>query len=157
MAQQEQTLVLIKPDGINRGIIGEIIHRFERKGLKIAALKMVKLNDKILEEHYFHHKNKPFFKDLKDFMQLSPTVIMILEGNHAVSIVRTMAGPTSGFSAPPGTIRGDYSSSISHNVVHASEDAKQAKIEIKRFFKSAEIFSYKKIDWEAIYAVDERL
>lgn len=157
MKNQEQTLVIIKPDGINRGIMGEIIHRFERKGLKIAGIKMIKLDDRVLEEHYSHHKDKPFFKNLKEFMKLSPTIVMILEGNHAVSSVRAMTGTTSGIEAQPGTIRGDYSSSLSHNVVHASENEEIAKIEIKRFFKTSEIFSYSRIDWEIIYSADERL
>ena len=157
MAQQEKSLVLIKPDGVNRGIIGEILQRFERKGLKIVGLKMIKLSDEVLDKHYSHHKDKPFFKALKDFMKLSPNIALVLEGNHAVRTVRKMAGPTRGFEASPGTIRGDYSSSISHNIIHASEDEEQAKKEIKRFFSKEEIFSYNRIDWEVIYAVDERL
>ena len=157
MSQQEQTLVLIKPDGVNRGIVGEILQRFERKGLKIVAIKMVKLSDEILDDHYSHHKEKPFFKDLKKFMQLSPNIAIVLEGNHAIKTVREMAGTTYGFEASPGTIRGDYSSSVSHNVVHASEDKESAKKEIARFFKKEEIFSYNRIDWDAIYAVDEQL
>ncbi len=151
----ERTLVIIKPDAVNRGLIGEIIHRFERKGLKIIGLKMVHLKDKELEEHYAHHRGKPFFKHLVEFMKLSPTVLMVLEGNEAISVVRKMAGPTFGVEAPPGTIRGDFSMSISHNIVHASDSPQTAKEEIKRFFKKSELFPYERIDWSILYSEED--
>lgn len=152
----EQTLVIIKPDGVNRGIIGEIIHRFERKGLKIAGIKMEHLSDTKLDVHYEHHKGKPFFERLKKFMKSAPTVLIVLEGNNAIEIVRGMAGPLRGYEALPGTIRGDYSMSVCNNIIHASDSAESAQVEIKRFFKPDEIFSYKKIDWEMIYTEEER-
>ncbi len=152
----QQTLVIIKPDGVNRGIIGEIIHRFERKGLKIVGIKMEHLSDTKLDIHYEHHKGKPFFERLKKYMKSAPTILMILEGNNVVEVVRHMAGPTRGYEALPGTIRGDYSLSQSNNIVHASDSVESAEAEIKRFFKPDEIFSYKKIDWEMIYAEEER-
>lgn len=152
----EQSLIIIKPDAVNRGIVGEILHRFERKGLEIAAIKMVSLKDEVLNEHYAHHRDKPFFQDLKKFMMESPTIVIVLEGNNVIEIVRKMAGPTQGKEAPPGTIRGDYSMSHSHNIIHASDSSESAKKEIKRFFKPEEIFSYQKIDWEMVYAEDER-
>jgi len=152
----ERTLVIIKPDGINRSIAGEIIHRFERKGLKIVGLKMMHLSDELLDEHYEHHKGKPFFQKLKDFMKSAPALLVVLEGNNAVEVVRIMAGPTRGYEALPGTIRGDYSISQQHNIVHASDAPETAEKEIKRFFADEEIFPYKRIDWEMVYAVDER-
>ncbi|MCL5795267.1 MAG: nucleoside-diphosphate kinase [Patescibacteria group bacterium] len=152
----QQTLVIIKPDGVNRGIIGEIIHRFERKGLKIVGMKMEHLSDTKLDIHYEHHKGKPFFERLKKYMKSAPTILLVLEGNNVVEVVRHMAGPTRGYEALPGTIRGDYSLSQSNNIVHASDSVESAEKEIKRFFKSDELFSYKKIDWEMIYAEEER-
>jgi len=151
----ERTLVIVKPDAVNRGLIGEIIHRFERKGLKIIGLKMVHLKDEVLHEHYAHHRGKPFFKDLVDFMKLSPTILIVLEGNEAVSVVRKITGPTFGVEAPPGTIRGDFAISISHNVVHASDSPETAKKEIKRFFKKRELFPYERIDWNILYSKED--
>ncbi len=156
MSKQEQTLVIVKPDGVNRGIVGDIINRLERKGLKIVGIKMVQLTDEVLDIHYSHHKDKPFFAKLKAFMKYAPTIAMVVEGNYAISSVRSIAGPTRGYEAMPGTIRGDFSSSASHNVVHASEHEEAAKEEIKRFFKEDEIFSYNRIDWTALYEEDER-
>jgi len=153
----EQTLVIIKPDGIHRGIIGEVIHRFERKGLKIIGLKMMHLDDSILEDHYEHLKDKPFFKNIKEYMKSAPSLLMLLEGNNVVEIVRKMAGPTKGYDAMPGTIRGDYSLSQQNNIIHASDSITSALNEIKRFFNETEIFSYKKIDWEVLYSIEERL
>lgn len=152
----EKTLVIIKPDAIHRSLIGEIMHRFENKGLKIAAMKMTILKDKQLEEHYSHLKARPFFKKLVAYMKSIPTLLIILEGNDAVEVVRKMAGPTYGVEALPGTIRGDYSLSRQNTIIHASDSKKTAEKEIKRFFKASEIFSYNKIDYEMIYAEDER-
>ena len=103
----ERTVVLIKPDGVQRGFIGEIIHRFERKGLQLVGLKMMTLTDEILHEHYAHHTDKPFFPGLKDFMKSTPVIAMVWEGTQAVAVVRALVGPTKGFEAAPGTIRGD--------------------------------------------------
>lgn len=152
----EQTLVIIKPDGINRSIAGEIIHRFERKGLKIVGIKMLHLNDKLLDLHYEQHKGKPFFERLKNFMKKTPTILIVLEGRGIVDIVRMIAGPTKGYDAPSGTIRGDYSVSTGNTIIHASDSLESAKREIKIFFKPEEIFSYDRIDFEMVYAEDER-
>jgi len=102
----QRTVVLLKPDSIQRGLIGEIIHRFERKGLKLVGLKMMAVSDALLEEHYAHHKDKPFFAGLKKFMSSAPIVCVLLEGKDAVSVVRKMAGLTSGREAELGSIRG---------------------------------------------------
>lgn len=152
----ERTLVIIKPDAVNRGLTGKIISRFEKKGLEIIAMKMKRLVDEELEEHYAHHKNKPFFKDLVAFMKHSPSILMVLEGTRAVDAVRFLVGSTYGIEASPGTIRGDYSMSRSNTIVHASDSVENAEIEIKRFFAEGEITDYKRIDWAEVYAVDER-
>lgn len=152
----ERTLVIIKPDAVNRYLIGEIISRFERKGLKIVAIKMSHLKDDILKEHYSHLKDKPFFEGIKKFMSHSPSVLLVLEGLDAVNVVRKLAGETHGAKAMPGTIRGDLSISTQSNVIHASDSYETAKIEIKRFFNDNEIYDYEKIDSEILYAEDER-
>lgn len=156
MANMERTLVIIKPDAVTRGIIGEIISRFERKGLEVVGVKMVHLKDKELEEHYAHHKDKPFFKSLVDFMKHSPSIVMVIEGVRALEAVRFLAGSTYGLEAAPGTIRGDFSMSRSNNIVHASDTPENAKIEIDRFFKAEEIFSYKRVDWQEVYNQEEQ-
>lgn len=152
----QRTLVIIKPDAINRGLAGEILARFEDKGLKIVGMKMKHLEDAELEEHYSHLKDKPFFPALRDFMKHSPSLVLCLEGNGVVDAVRLMCGPTHGLQAAPGTIRGDYSMSIQQNVVHASEDEAAAETEVKRFFTASELFDYPRIDMEMVYSVEER-
>jgi nucleoside-diphosphate kinase len=151
----EQTLIIIKPDAVNRSIIGEILHRFERKGLKLIGMKMEHLKEKVLDEHYSHLCDKPFFPRIRDFMRCAPAVLLVIEGNNAVDVIRKMAGVTHGGEADPGTIRGDYSLSIQNNVIHASDSVESAKEEVKRFFKEEEIFSYEKIDSSMIYSDDE--
>ena len=128
----------------------------QRKGLKIIALKMTHLSDKILDMHYEHLKDKLFFSKIKNYMKSAPSLLLVLEGNNVIEIVRRMAGPTKGYEAVPGTIRGDYSMSQQNNIVHASDSSESAQKEIKRFFTKNEIFPYKRMDWEVIYAEDER-
>lgn len=154
--EHERTLIIIKPDALQRNLLGEIVHRFERKGLKIIGLKMIQLDDVLLEEHYFHHKDKPFFDGLKNYMKLSPVVVMALTGLNAVNAVRLIVGPTKGYEADAGSIRGDFSISSQSNIVHASDSKENAETEIGRFFKPNEIFEYKKLDFGVIYAEDER-
>lgn len=144
MATLERTVVLVKPDGVQRGMIGEVIHRFERKGLQLVAMKMTRLNDAVLDSHYAHHADKPFFSGLKEFMMSSPVIAMIWQGPQAVAVVRTMLGPTKGYEAAPGTIRGDFSIEPTYNMVHASDAVETAKAEIERFFKPEELFDYSK-------------
>jgi nucleoside-diphosphate kinase len=152
----ERTLVLIKPDAFQRGLAGEILHRFERKGLKFVGLKMMKFSDALVEDHYAHHKDKLFFPRLKRAMQESPVVAMVLEGKEAVSMVRMMCGETAGAKAAPGTIRGDFSIVKGANIVHASDSVENAKIEIKRFFTPEELFDYEHGQFKHIYSEDER-
>ncbi len=150
----EKTLVIIKPGAVVRGFIGDVIRRFENKGLKIVAMKMKQLDDKILEEHYAHHKDKPFFPRLMRYMKSSPVVLMVIEGKDAVEVVRRMAGSTNGREAPSGTIRGDFSMSIQNNIIHASDSKENAEIEVKRFFSDDEIYSYKRLE-NFVYSEDE--
>jgi len=151
----ERTLVLLKPDSLQRNLLGEIISRFERKGLKIVGLKMMKLRDEVLNEHYSHHKDKPFFQCLVKFMESSPVVAMVLEGVEAIEAVRLLCGPTLGRKADAGSIRGDYCMSQQKNIIHASDSSENAEKEIWRFFNTDEIFDYKKIDFSAIYSNED--
>ncbi len=150
--KEEQTLILIKPDAIHRALVGEIIKRFEMKGLKIIGMKMIQLEDVLLESHYAHIKDKPFFVGIKKFMKSSPVVGLVLSGINAISATRIIVGPTKGYEADAGSIRGDLSLSIQSNVVHASDSAEAAKEEIKRFFKDEELFEYDRSDFNYIYA-----
>lgn len=151
MPALERTVVLIKPDAVQRGYIGEIIHRFERKGLQMVAMKMTQLSDQTVNSHYSHHTDKPFFPSLKDFMQSTPVIAMIWEGPQAINVVRTLVGPTKGHEAAPGTIRGDFTIEPSHNAVHASDSAETAAAEIDRFFDPKEIFAYEKTAMRHVY------
>ena len=130
----ERTLVLLKPDAVQRGLIGRILARFEAKGLKIVALKMSKFSKPLLRQHYAEHKGKPFFNDLVAFMSSSPACALVLEGHDAVAITRRLMGATSAAKADPGTIRGDFGMSFSNNLVHGSDSTKSAKREIALFF-----------------------
>jgi nucleoside-diphosphate kinase len=152
----EQTVVLVKPDGVQRGLIGEIINRFERKGLKMAAIKMVALDDPILDAWYEHHKEKPFFPALKSYMKSYPIIAMLWEGIDVALTVRKMVGITKAREAEPGTIRGDFAMSQQYNLIHASEDKAAAEREIKIIFAESEIFTWDKLDDPQIYLEDER-
>lgn len=150
--KEERTLILLKPDALQRSLLGEVIHRFERKGLRIVGLKMIQLNDALVEEHYGHLKDKPFFAGIKTYIKSSPIVAMVLPGIGAVNAVRIIVGPTKGYEALAGTIRGDFSMSTQSNLVHASDSLETAGKEIKRFFKEEELFDYKKIDFDTVYS-----
>lgn len=154
--KEEKILIILKPDALQRNLLGKIIHRFERKGLKIVGMKMVRLDDKILEEHYSHHKDKPFFRALANFMESAPVILIALSGMNAINATRIIVGPTKGYEADAGSIRGDLSISGQANIVHASDSAESAEIEIKRFFKPEELFEYKKVDFEFVYGEEER-
>ncbi|MCE4624748.1 MAG: nucleoside-diphosphate kinase [Desulfurococcales archaeon] len=135
----QRTLVLVKPDGVRRGLIGEVIRRFERKGLKIRALKMVWLSREKAEEFYSVHRGKHFFNDLIEFITSGPIVAMVLEGDEAINVVRLMIGATDGRKAQPGTIRGDFALSIQDNVVHASDSEESFEREFKVLFTEDEV------------------
>jgi nucleoside-diphosphate kinase len=151
-----RSVVLVKPDGVQRGLIGEIISRFERKGMHLVGLKMISLSDATLNEWYAHHADKPFFGDLKSFMMSIPVVAMLWEGIDAAETIRLMIGTTKGRTAAPGTIRGDLSMSMQYNLIHASESTEAAEKEAKLMFHDDEIFPWKKLDLEAIYTQEER-
>lgn len=151
MAQIQRTLILVKPDALQRDLVGEIIHRFELKGLKIVGMKMIQLRDAVLDVHYAHLTDKPFFAGLKEFMMSSPVIAIVLEGMEAVNGVRLILGPTKGFEADAGSIRGDLSSTVASNLVHASDSAANAEAEIDRFFVPDELFAYEKITDKLFY------
>lgn len=151
----EKTLVLLKPCIIQRGLAGEIISIFEKKGLQICGMKMMQLDDEILDEHYAHLSGKGFFRQLKDSMMAAPVVALCLNGVDAIATVHAMAGSTNGRKAAPGTIRGNYSMSFQENVVHTSDSPETAAVELKRFFRDEEIFDWKRSCLSSIYAADE--
>ena len=152
----QRTVVLLKPDSLQRGLVGEIIHRFERKGLKLVSLKMMAASDALLEEHYAHHKDKPFFAGLKKFMSSSPIVCMLWEGIDAVAVARKMAGATNSREAELGSVRGYFSMSTSANIIHVSDSVASAKEEEARFFEKDEIFDWKLQIDSFLYAEDEK-
>ena len=151
----EKTLVLLKPCKMQRALAGEIIRIFEKKGFRICCMKMMQLTDALLSEHYAHLAEKPFFQRVKDSMMTAPVVALCLEGVYAIAAVRTLAGPTNGRNAAPGTIRGSYCVSFQENIVHASDSSETAKVELARFFKPEEIFEWKQCTFDYLYANDE--
>ena len=144
MTQKEKTLLFVKPDGVMRGLTGEIIRRIERKGLLITAIKLLKLNRERAEEFYNVHRGKPFFEALVKHVTSGPILAMVIEGPNAVSVVRKLIGKTSPFEAEPGTIRGDFGINLTKNVVHASDNVENAEKEVAFFFKKREILRYEK-------------
>lgn len=153
---REKTLVLIKPDGVQRGLIGEVMKRFERKGLKLLGLKMMSLDEALLREHYAHIADKPFFPGVSDFMRSSPVIAMCWEGLEVVQAVRLLCGITKSRAAEAGSIRGDFAMSVACNVIHASDSVETAMKEVPRFFKPDEIFDYAKSEYENVYMEDEK-
>lgn len=151
----ERSVILIKPDGLNRGLVGQIIHRFERKGLKLIGIKMLRLDDPILDEWYNHHQDKPFFGNLKEYMKSSPVVAMLWEGVECVAAVRKLTGSTKAREAEAGSIRGDFAMSQQYNLIHASETSEIAKKEEKLIFLPEEIFDYSRTVEPHIYTEEE--
>ncbi|MBU0578317.1 nucleoside-diphosphate kinase [Patescibacteria group bacterium] len=152
----ERTLVLIKPDGIQRGLVGEVTKRLERKGLKLVGMKMMHLEDAIILEHYAHLVDKPFFEGMKQFMQSTPVIAQCWEGVEAVDAVRIIVGITKAREADAGSIRGDLSMGFQCNVVHASDNTDNAKREVERFFKEGELYDYDKTEYMHVYSDDEK-
>ena len=149
---EEKVLIIIKPDAIVRGLIGEVVSRFERKGLKIIGTKMVKLEEALLEEHYSHIADKPFFQGIKNYMMSAPVMLMVLAGENAVEATRLIVGATDAVKADAGTIRGDLALSIQSNIVHASDSVEAGKEEVKRFFKDEELFDYERPDAKFVFS-----
>lgn len=138
----ERTLVIIKPDGVQRGLIGEIITRLERRGLKIVAMKMIQMSKELAAKHYAIHKGKPFYEGLIEYITSSPVVVMAVEGNRAIELVRNTMGATNPANATPGTIRADFAVEIGRNLVHGSDGPETAAFELGLFFRDDEILSW---------------
>lgn len=151
----EQTFVILKPSAIQRFLVGDIMCRYQRKGLIIKGIKMMQLDEKILREHYAHLADKPFFPSIVRSMTATPVIVMVLEGKDAVSVVRAMTGVTNSRNAVPGTIRGDFGMSGQENLVHASDSPENAIIEVNRFFKPEELFDYKPMLLTTLYGEGE--
>jgi len=145
---KERTFVMIKPDAVQRGLVGKIIQRFENKGVKIVAMKMVSVKRELAEQHYGIHKGKPFFEPTVNYITSSPVVAMVLEGINAIEMVRNMMGKTDPQKADMGTIRGDFGQFIGRNIVHGSDGPDTAKFEINLWFKPEEISDFTRIDEE---------
>ena len=138
----ERSLILLKPDCVAKGLNGEVLKRFEAEGFRVRGCKMMQLTDELLKEHYSHIADKPFFPDVADFMKSAPVIAVALSGENIISHVRDLLGPTDSKAAPKGTIRGDFGDDKMTNVVHASDSPEAAAVELKRFFKDGEIFTY---------------
>jgi len=156
MSKLQRSVVLVKPDALQRGLVGEIISRFERKGLKLIGIKMLVLTDEVLDKWYVHHKDKPFFSGLKKFMVSAPVVAMLWEGMECINSVRKLCGVTNGYEAEGGSIRGDFSISGQHNIIHASDSVEAGKKEEDLLFDKDEVFDYDKGDYLWVYSLEER-
>lgn len=151
----EKTFVIIKPCSLQRGLVGDIISRFEKKGLRIVALKMYRFTKEKCAEHYAHLVSKPFYPIIEQSMMAAPVILCCLEGIDAVEVVRTMTGSTNGRKALPGTLRGDFCMSHQENVVHASDSLESAEAELRRFFTDEDYFDYDTPLMPFLYAADE--
>ncbi|PSP41607.1 nucleoside-diphosphate kinase [Halobacteriales archaeon QH_10_70_21] len=152
MSDVERTFVMVKPDGVQRGLIGEIISRFEDRGLKLVGGKFMQIDDELAREHYAEHVDRPFFEDLKSFITADPVFAMVWEGQDAVAQVRTMMGETDPADSAPGTIRGDFGLDLGRNVVHGSDtEPGSAEREIELFFDDDELLDYERIDETWLY------
>jgi nucleoside-diphosphate kinase len=153
----ERTLILLKPDALQRRLSGRILTRFEEKGLRIVGLKMMRIPQALAERHYEPHKSKPFYPGLVRFMTSSPILALVLEGKDVINIVRKMVGKTFGPEAEPGTVRGDFGASRSFNLIHASDAPETAKREVELFFKADELHEWTPTDFEWVYDVKDEL
>lgn len=152
----ERTLIIAKPDAVQRGLIGEIISRLERKGLKLIGIKMASLDEAILRNHYAEHLEKPFYEGLENFMKSSPVVLMVWEGFECVDAVRTLVGATNPREAAPGSIRGDLAIGVGRNLIHASDSKASGEREVSNFFKPDELLDYDKSEYLHLYEAFER-
>ena len=147
----ERTFVMVKPDGVQRGLVGEIISRFESRGLRVSAMKMMRIPRELAERHYEEHSEKPFYEPLISYITSGPVICMVLEGENVVSVVRTMMGKTNPQDAAPGTIRADLAQVTGRNVVHGSDSSESARREIALFFNDYELQEYRKPDEEWLF------
>lgn len=138
----ERTFLMVKPDGVQRGLIGEIITRFEKKGFQLVAAKFINVSKELAEQHYGEHKGKPFYEELVDFITSGPVFAMVWEGENIIQVARAMMGKTNPQEALPGTIRGDYGMSVGKNIIHGSDSLESAEREIQLFFTSEELIEY---------------
>jgi len=152
----EKTLIIAKPDAVQRGLVGEMIRRFENKGLKLIGIKMLALSSELLQEHYSEHLEKPFYEGLEKFMKSSPVVLMAWEGYECVNSVRILVGATNPREADAGTIRGDFSIGTGRNLIHASDSKESGVAEVGLFFTTDELFSYDKSEYSHLYEPHER-
>lgn len=152
----EKTLVLIKPDAFQRGLVGKIVSRLENKGLQLVAAKMVKMSDDMINQHYAHIREVPTFPDIKKFMSSGPILAMCWQGLDVINTVRELCGQTKSREAAPGTIRGDFGMSIQRNLIHASDSLETARNEIDHFFNSCELFEYNQNCLSVIYSTSEQ-
>lgn len=141
----ERTLILVKPDGVQRGLMGEIIGRFERRGLKLVAMKFLQMSEELAKTHYAVHAERPFFNDLVSYITSGPVVAMVWEGNNAVAAARATIGATKPVEASPGTIRGDFGMEIGRNLVHGSDSPENGDLEASNFFSDAEMVSWNRV------------
>ena len=142
----EKTLILLKPDCLQRRLAGAVLQRFEQKGLRLAALKLVQPSRSLAEQHYAVHKGKPFYDSLLQFLTSGPTLALVLEGREAVTVARNLIGATDGVKAPPGTIRGDFALSVQNNLIHGSDSPDNARAEIALWFKPEELVNWQPAD-----------
>ena len=147
----EQTLIILKPSAIQRALAGKVIDRFQQKGLVITGMKMMRLSEELLREHYAHLTDEPFFGEILASMTACPVIVMALKGTDAIKVVRAMTGATNGREAAAGTIRGDYSMSNQENIIHASSSPEDAEAELKRFFRPEELFDYSPVGLPFVY------
>ncbi len=151
----DRTLIILKPDTIQRGLIGQVLQRFEQKGLSLGAMKFMKISRDLAERHYAPHKGKPFYPGLIDYITSGPVVVLVLQGNRCIEISRTLMGKTFGFEAAPGTIRGDFGASRSYNLVHGSDSPESASTEIALYFKDDELLEYSLASSGWVYPKDD--
>ena len=147
----EKTFIMVKPDGVQRGLIGEIVNRFEQKGFTLAGAKLMQIPSELAQEHYGEHKERPFFGELVDFITSGPVFAMVWEGENVISTSRLMIGATNPQEATPGSIRGDYAVTVGKNIIHGSDSSESAEREINLFFNEKELVDYTKQDNAWIY------
>ncbi|MEI3610790.1 nucleoside-diphosphate kinase [Pseudogracilibacillus sp. SO30301A] len=147
----EKTFIMVKPDGVQRGLIGEIVNRFEQKGFSLVGAKLMQISKELAENHYGEHKDRPFFGELVDFITSGPVFVMVWEGENVITTSRLMIGATNPQEANPGSIRGDYAITVGKNIIHGSDSAESAEREINLFFNESELVTYEKQDKTWIY------
>lgn len=147
----EKTFIMVKPDGVQRNVIGEIVGRFEQKGFKLAGAKLMQVSNELAENHYGEHKERPFFGELVDFITSGPVFAMVWEGEEVITTARTMIGATNPAEATPGSIRGDFGVTVGKNIIHGSDSPESAEREINLFFDESELVAYDKQDHTWIY------